>query len=137
MSWLPLPRPCKQRTQALARTFAPFVKEAGFNYTGALSLGNVEDLSRLGLGPQCQWEAEAGLDSSIVLMPTSLPARVRVLFALADADALSGPNQGQCRSRLSAGGILSQPHKARHSHGAHREDVDVIGRNMMQHIPCG
>ena len=50
-------------SEARETHFAPLVRRAGFNYTGALSVGNVLDWSALGAGVHnMDWEAQAGLE---------------------------------------------------------------------------
>ena len=40
--------------------FAPRIRQTGFNYTGALSIGNVVDMTRIGLAlHNVDWEAQA------------------------------------------------------------------------------
>ena len=95
---------------ARAEHLEPLVRRTGFNYSGAVSVGNVVELQPLGVGVHnMDWEAEAALRFLDV-------AHAHVAAQRADGYFLHvcttlthspGPNNGVCADpRLSAGGLL-------------------------------
>ena len=91
-------------------SLVPRVRSAGFNYTGALSVGNVVDLSGLGLAVHnMDWEAGAGVsflrEAGARVASGHAPA-----FYLHMCTTLThspGPSKGICADpRLSEGGLL-------------------------------
>ena len=89
---------------------APKVRSAGFNYTGALSIGNVVDLSRVGLAyHNMDWEANAGLDFLDLAHEHVQQGRASAYFLhlCTTLTHSPGPSKGICADpRLSGGGIL-------------------------------
>ena len=93
-------------------TLASSVRTTGFNYTGALSVGNVVDLAPLGLAVHnMDWEAEAGLNF-LELAQGHVAAGRALGFFLHLCTTLThspGPKSGVCADpRLSEGGLLSR-----------------------------
>ena len=86
------------------------VRVTGFNYTGALSVGNVIDLTNLGLGVHnLDWEAQAGVDflEEAHGHVASGHARAYFLHLCTTLTHSPGPNRGICADpRLSEGGML-------------------------------
>lgn len=89
------------------------VSRAGFNFTGALELGNVVETQGLGLGVHnAEWEAEAAV-GFLSAAAERLAAGAASAFYLHMCTTLThapGPNRGICAdSRLSEAGLLPQP----------------------------
>jgi arylsulfatase A-like enzyme len=89
------------------------VTRAGFNFTGALELGNVVDTQGIGLGVHnAEWEAEAAV-KFLDAAAERLAAGAAPAFYLHMCTTLThspGPVGGICAdSRLSAGGLLPRP----------------------------
>ena len=92
------------------RDLAPSVRRAGFNYTGALSVGNVVDLGGLGLAlHNLDWEAHAALQF-LDRAASHVAARRAAAYFLHVCTTLThspGPSKGICADpRLSEGGLL-------------------------------
>ena len=92
--------------------FSPKVRQTGFNYTGALSVGNVVDLSNLGLGlHNMDWEAQAGVNF-LDLAHAHVAAQRASGYFLHLCTTLThspGPGRGVCGDpRLSQGGLLPE-----------------------------
>lgn len=89
----------------------PLVRRTGFNYSGAVSVGNVVDLSGLGVGVHnLDWEAEAAL-RFLEMAHEHVAAERAVGYFLHVCTTLThspGPNNGLCADpRLSEGGLLA------------------------------
>ena len=92
------------------------VTNAGFNYSGALELGNVVDTQALGLGVHnAEWEAEAALTFLRTAAARISTNNINGFF-LHFCTTLThspGPNHGICADpRLCEGGLLARPSAA-------------------------
>lgn len=89
------------------------VKASGFNYTGALALGNVVELTSMGLGVHnMDWEAEAGLRFLDLAHEHVAAGRARGYFLhlCTTLTHSPGPSRGVCADpRLTEGGVVSTP----------------------------